>query len=100
MLHRRRGAEALIGNGATLQDGARIGSRALVAAGATVPPGAVVEAGQVVLGPGAQPRGPVSGSARWWVENNPETYRELARRHRAGVRPVADTPAPPPTRLV
>ena len=35
------GAEALIGNGATIQDGARIGARCLVGAGATVPPGTV-----------------------------------------------------------
>ncbi|MDQ3153762.1 MAG: gamma carbonic anhydrase family protein [Actinomycetota bacterium] len=85
------GEEALIGNGATVQDGARIGARALVAAGATVPPGAVVPPGQIVMGPAAQDRGPVTGSAQWWVRNNPETYRELARRHHSGVRPVIET---------
>jgi carbonic anhydrase/acetyltransferase-like protein (isoleucine patch superfamily) len=30
----------------------------------------------------------VSGSAREWVDSNPQIYRELARRHAAGVRPV------------
>src|SRR5881398_3868425 len=34
------GAEALIGNGATVQDGARIGARSLVGAGSLVPPNA------------------------------------------------------------
>jgi hypothetical protein len=33
--------------------------------------------------------GEVSGGAREWVETNPETYRELARRHAAGIRPVS-----------
>ena len=82
------GREALIGNGATVQDGAVIGERSLVAAGATVPPNMVVEPGQVVMGPAASARGPLSGSAHWWVANNPRTYRELARRHAASVRRV------------
>lgn len=84
------GAEALIGNGATIQDGARIGDRALVAAGATVPPGKVVPAGHVMMGAGAADKGPAGGSAAWWVAHNPETYRLLARRHRAGVKAVDD----------
>jgi hypothetical protein len=25
---------------------------------------------------------PLSEGARWWVDNNPVTYQELARRHR------------------
>ncbi len=83
------GTEALIGNGATVQDGARIGDRALVAAGAVVAPNADIPPGQVVMGAAAQVKGPLSGSAHWWVENNPQTYRELARRHRAGVRPAS-----------
>jgi len=31
----------------------------------------------------------ISGGARQWVETNPETYRDLARRHAAGARPIA-----------
>ena len=27
--------------------------------------------------------------AKQWVETNPETYRDLARRHAAGARPIA-----------
>ena len=82
------GAEALIGNGATVLDGAVVGSRALVAAGATVPPGMKVPAGMLVAGTPARIAREVSGSARIWVDSNPEIYRALARRHAAGVRPV------------
>ncbi|SHK36064.1 Carbonic anhydrase or acetyltransferase, isoleucine patch superfamily [Pseudonocardia thermophila] len=82
------GAEALIGNGVTVQDGARIGARALVGAGATVPPGTVVPDGQLYLGGPGQVKGPLTPGARWWVDTNPATYRELARRHRDGVQPV------------
>jgi carbonic anhydrase/acetyltransferase-like protein (isoleucine patch superfamily) len=82
------GREALIGNGATVLDGAVIGSRALVAAGCTVPPGMRIEDGTVAVGIPARVTGPVSGSAKQWVDTNPEVYRELARRHAAGVRPA------------
>ncbi|GAA1285057.1 gamma carbonic anhydrase family protein [Pseudonocardia aurantiaca] len=82
------GAGALIGNGSTVQDGARIGARCLVGAGGTVPPGVVVPDEQLVLGTVARERGPLTQSARWWVEGNPGIYQELARRHRTGVKPV------------
>jgi len=82
------GREALIGNGATVLDGAVIGSRALVAAGCTVPPGMRIEDGMLAVGIPARVTGPVSGSAKQWVDTNPEVYRELARRHAAGVRLV------------
>ena len=82
------GPEALIGNGSTIQDGARIGARCLVGAGATVPPNTVVPDGQLVLGPVAREKGPLTESARWWVEGNSGIYRELAQRHRRGVLPV------------
>ncbi|GAY09067.1 carbonic anhydrase, family 3 [Pseudonocardia sp. N23] len=83
------GAEAVIGNGATIQDGARVGARCLVGAGSTVAPNKVIDEGTLVLGDvTASPRGPLTGSAAWWVRTNPETYRLLARRHRAGVEPV------------
>jgi carbonic anhydrase/acetyltransferase-like protein (isoleucine patch superfamily) len=82
------GAEALIGNGATVLDGAVIGARALVAAGATVPPGLAVPDGRLAVGVPARVAGEVRGGALKWVQTNPEIYRELARRHAAGVRPV------------
>lgn len=87
------GPGALIGNGATVQDAARIGARCLVGAGATVAPGTVVPDGQLVLGRPAAVKGPLTDSARWWVENNEGVYRAIAARHRAGVAPVVpDTP--------
>lgn len=82
------GPEALIGNGATVQDGAVVGARALVAAGSTVTPGTVVPPETVVTGTPAKVRGPLEGTARSWVDNNPEIYRELARRHASGVAPT------------
>jgi len=82
------GKEALIGNGATVLDGAKIGSRALVAAGATVPPGLEIPDGMQAAGVPARVTGELSQGARFWVEGNPETYRALARRHAATVRPA------------
>src|SRR5437764_2152071 len=82
------GAEALIGNGATVLDGVVVGRRALVAAGATVPPGMTIPDGMLAAGVPARIAGEVKGGARLWVESNPEAYRELARRHAAGVRPA------------
>jgi carbonic anhydrase/acetyltransferase-like protein (isoleucine patch superfamily) len=86
------GAEALIGNGATVLDKAVVGARALIAAGATVPPGLVVPDGMIAVGIPAKVVGEVAGRAKEWVDTNPEIYRELARRHAAGARPVAGTP--------
>src|SRR5271169_1050823 len=60
------GAEALIGNGATVLDGVVIGSRALVAAGSTVPPGMSIPAGMLAVGTPARIAREVSGSAREW----------------------------------
>ena len=84
------GEEALVGNGATVLDGATVGRRAQVAAGATVPPGMSIPDGMLAAGVPARIVGEVSGGARQWVETNPEIYRDLARRHAAGVSPVAD----------
>jgi carbonic anhydrase/acetyltransferase-like protein (isoleucine patch superfamily) len=84
------GAEALVGNGATVLDGAVVGRRALVAAGATVPPGMIIGDGLLAAGVPARILGEVTGGAKQWVDTNPEVYRELARRHAAGVRPVSD----------
>ena len=84
------GEEALVGNGATVLDGAIVGRRALVAAGATVPPGMAIPDGMLAAGIPARVLGEVSGGARQWVETNPQIYRDLARRHASGVRPVTD----------
>jgi carbonic anhydrase/acetyltransferase-like protein (isoleucine patch superfamily) len=82
------GTEALIGNGATVLDGAIIGTRALVGAGATVPPGMRVPDGMIAVGTPARIVREVSGAAKEWVDTNPQVYRDLARRHADGVRPL------------
>ncbi|HEV2375300.1 MAG TPA: gamma carbonic anhydrase family protein [Streptosporangiaceae bacterium] len=84
------GEEALVGNGATVLDGAVVGSRALVAAGATVPPGMTIPDGMLAAGVPARVVGELTSGARQWVEANPTVYRELARRHAVGARPVSD----------
>src|SRR6185437_14839158 len=58
------GAEALVGNGATVLDAAVVGSRSLIAAGATVPPGLVVPDGMIAVGVPAWVAGEVTGRAR------------------------------------
>lgn len=83
------GFEALIGNGATVLDGAVVGRHALVAGGCTVPPGMTIPDGMLAAGVPARIVREVSGDAKQWVDTNPAVYRELARRHAAGVRPVS-----------
>lgn len=82
------GAEALVGNSATVLDGAVVGPRAMVAAGATVSPGSEVPPETVAFGTPARRFVPLSGAAKQWVDGNPAIYRELARRHRDGIAPV------------
>ncbi|UOY03774.1 gamma carbonic anhydrase family protein [Blastococcus sp. PRF04-17] len=79
------GAEVLVGNGSTVQDGARIGRRALIGAGSLVPPGMEIPEGVLALGTPARVRGPISGAAAGWVDGNATVYRQLARRHAAGI---------------
>lgn len=82
--------QALIGNGSTVLDKARIGKRALVAAGATVTPGSVVPPETIAMGSPAKRHVPLSGSAKLWVDHNAEIYRDLARRHAAGITLVTE----------
>jgi carbonic anhydrase/acetyltransferase-like protein (isoleucine patch superfamily) len=82
------GTEALVGNGATVLDGATVGARALVAAGCTVPPRMIVPEGMLVAGVPARVIGELTAGAREWVQTNPAIYRDLARRHAAGIRLV------------
>ncbi len=82
------GEECLIGNGATVLDGARIGPRAMVAAGALVTPETEIPEGTLALGAPAKVRGPLAGTpAERWVRANPEGYQALAQRHKASVQP-------------
>ena len=79
------GKEALVGNGATVQDGSVIGERSLVAAGSLVAPNSQIPDESLAMGSPAKTIGPLTPGARHWVEHNPLTYQELARRHSAGV---------------
>ncbi len=81
------GTEALIGNGAIILDGATIGERTLVAAGSVVT--GDLPAGVLALGAPARVKGPLEGTnGELWVAANPQVYRDLAQRHRTGIREV------------
>ena len=83
------GEEAMIANGAVVLDGAVVGPRSLVAGGSTVRPAAEVAPGVLAAGSPAVEKGPVAGTpAEFWVQVNPQAYRDLAQRHLAGVEPV------------
>lgn len=83
------GEEALIANGAVVLDGASVGARTLVAAGALVTPGTHIPAEVVAMGAPATVKGPLAGTpSEFWVQTNPQAYRELAARHRVGVTPL------------
>ena len=81
--------ESLIGNGATVLDGAKIGARAMVGAGAVVTPNTEVPAGMLAVGVPAKVARAVAGTpAEFWVRYNPAGYQALAQRHKAGVTPL------------
>jgi carbonic anhydrase/acetyltransferase-like protein (isoleucine patch superfamily) len=83
------GEEALVGNAATVLDGARIGDRAMVAAGGLVTPGTDIPAGMLAVGTPARVKGPLGGTpAEFWVRANPSGYQALAQRHKTGVEPA------------
>ena len=83
------GEEAMIANGAVVLDGAVVGARSLVAGGSTVRPAAQVADGVLAAGAPAVEKGPIEGTpAEFWVQVNPQAYRDLAQRHRVGVEPA------------
>ena len=85
------GEKALVGNGSTLLDHAKVGPGTLVAAGSVVTPGTDIPGGVVAAGIPAKPTKPIEGtSSEFWVETNPPYYQELAQRHAAGVTAVED----------
>ena len=87
------GEQALIGNHATVLDGATIGRRTLVAAGSLVLGGTVFPDEVLVTGSPAKVKGPIAGTgAEFWVDHNPQVYRDLAQRHRAGIQEVPRRP--------
>lgn len=83
------GEESLIANGATVLDGATVGERSLVAAHSLVPSNAVIPSGVLAAGVPAEVKREIAGSqAEFWVKMNPGAYRELAKRHLIGIRPI------------
>src|SRR6478736_1494423 len=84
------GEEALIANGSTVLDGAKIGARTMIAAHSLVAAGAEIPDEVLAAGSPAVVKRPIAGTpAEFWVSTNPPAYRDLARRHREGVRRVA-----------
>ncbi|MGY1771348.1 gamma carbonic anhydrase family protein [Blastococcus sp. SYSU D00813] len=82
------GEGSLIGNNSTVQDGARIGHHTLIGAGSLVAPGAEIPDEVVAVGSPAKVRGPLTEGTRHWVTDNGGHYRELAKRHAAGIEQV------------
>lgn len=78
----RIGTGTLIGNHATLLDGAEIGAGCVVAAGALVRPGAVVPDGSFVVGVPGVVR-PLTDEQRAHTTSWGASYGELAARHKA-----------------
>jgi carbonic anhydrase/acetyltransferase-like protein (isoleucine patch superfamily) len=80
------GQEAVIANHATVLDGAVIGRRSLIAAHSLVIGGTKIPDEVLVTGSPAKVRGPIAGTgAEMWVNLNPATYQDLARRYLAGL---------------
>jgi carbonic anhydrase/acetyltransferase-like protein (isoleucine patch superfamily) len=85
----RIGEEALVGNGAIVLDGATVGKRSMIGAGAVVTPNTQIPDEVLALGTPAKVKGPIGGTpAEVWVTMNPESYRQLAARHRDNLKPV------------
>jgi carbonic anhydrase/acetyltransferase-like protein (isoleucine patch superfamily) len=83
------GEEALIANGCTVLDGARIGARTMVAAHSLVAANAEIPDEVLAAGSPAVVKRPIAGTpAEFWVQTNPSAYADLAQRHRQLVRPV------------
>ncbi|MGH9291198.1 MAG: gamma carbonic anhydrase family protein [Acidimicrobiales bacterium] len=81
--------EALVANGCTVLDGARVGARSLVAAHSLVAAGATIPPGVLAAGSPAVVKRLLEGTpAEMWVRLNPTVYVELARRHATGAKPT------------
>lgn len=80
------GEGALIGNHATVLDGASVGARSMVAAGSMVLGGTQIPDDVLVMGSPAKVKGPVAGTAAEFLTKAvPAAYRDLGQRYRAGL---------------
>src|SRR3954467_1320178 len=83
------GEEALVANGCTVLDGARIGARTMIAAHSLVAANAEIPDEVLAAGSPAVVKRPIAGTgAEFWVKVNPGAYRDLGARHLKGIRPV------------
>ena len=83
------GEEALVANGCTVLDGARIGARTMIAAHSLVAANAEIPDEVLAAGSPAVVKRPIAGTpAEFWVQTNPSAYADLAQRHRQLVRPL------------
>ncbi|MFC9436998.1 gamma carbonic anhydrase family protein [Nocardia sp. NPDC057030] len=83
------GAEAIVGNGTTVLDLAKIGAGSMVAAHSLVQPGTEIPDGVLAAGSPAVVKRPIEGTqAQMWIQLNPAFYAELAQRHRKGITEV------------
>ena len=83
------GEEALVANGCTVLDGARIGARTMIAAHSLVAANAEIPDEVLAAGSPAVVKRPIAGTpAEFWVKTNPSAYADLAQRHRQLVRPL------------
>ncbi|MFI6040604.1 gamma carbonic anhydrase family protein [Nocardia sp. NPDC051321] len=83
------GAEAIVGNGTTVLDMAKIGAGTMIAAHSLVQPGTEIPDGVLAAGSPAVVKRPIEGTpAEGWIKLNPGFYAELAQRHRKGITEV------------
>ncbi|TYB81733.1 gamma carbonic anhydrase family protein [Maritimibacter fusiformis] len=82
------GDGSLIGMGATVLNGAKIGKGCLIGAGALVTEGKVIPDGALVMGAPGKVVRQLDAAARAALLASAETYRNNARRFRAGLKPV------------
>lgn len=76
------GDRVLVGNNATLLDGAQIGSFCIIGAGTLVPGAMKIPDNSLVMGMPAQIKGPLSPEQRLRLEKGPEVYVKLAQQYK------------------
>lgn len=77
--------DCLIGMGSILLNHVHVGTGSVIGAGALVTEGTRIPPGSLVLGVPAKVVRPVDEALRGRIRDTVEHYRQLARRHRAGV---------------
>ncbi len=78
----RIGDQVLIGNNATLLDGARIGQSCIIGAGSLIPPDTVIPDGSLVTGNPGKVKGKVSRADMDWLKEGAAHYAGLARKYK------------------